>query len=93
MKKLIATLVLICFAFLVVGCGQPKTIDGVTYDTYGFINADTKKNPKIKYEVSTGNVILSVIFFGSVIAPVYFIGFSLYNPIALNDNTFVPGKI
>jgi len=93
MKKIIATLVLISFAFLVVGCGQPRTIDGVTYDTYGFINSDTKKNPKIKYEVSTGNVIWTVILFGSVVAPVYFLGFSLFNPIAPNDNNFVPGRI
>ena len=94
MKKFIATLVLVAFAFLVVGCGQPKTIDGVTYDTYGFINADTKKNPKIRYEVCTGNVIWSVLLAGGLIAPVYFIGFSLFNPIGLNtDNTFVPGRI
>jgi hypothetical protein len=93
MKKFIATFVLTAFTFLTVGCGQPKTIDGVTYDTYGFMNADTKKNPKIKYEISTGNVIWSVILFSSVVAPVYFIGFSLYNPIALNDNNFIPGKI
>jgi hypothetical protein len=94
MKKLVATFVLVAFALLAAGCGQPKTIDGVTYDTYGFINADTKKNPKIRYEVSTGNVIWSILLGAGLIAPVYFIGFSLYNPIGLNnDNTFVPGRI
>ena len=92
-NKVIASILILVFMVFAVGCGQPKNINGVTYDTYGFINADTHKNPNIKYEVSTGNVIWSIVFFSSVIAPVYFIGFSLYNPISPNDNTFVPGVV
>jgi len=92
-NKVIASVLILVFMVFAIGCGQPKSINGTTYDTYGFINQDTKKNPNIQYEVSTGNVLWSVVLFGSVVAPVYFIGFSLFNPIAPKDNTFIPGVI
>jgi len=92
-NKIVASVLIAVFMSLAVGCGQPKSINGVEYDTYGFLNQDTKKNPNIKYEVSVGNVVWSVILFETIVAPVYFFCFSLYNPIAPNDNTFVPGKV
>lgn len=47
MAKLIA-LVLACA--LLAGCAEPKTICGVTYDSYGLLNSDDKKNPDIQYK-------------------------------------------
>jgi len=74
-------LCLVGFITGLAGCGQPKFIDGTTYPTYGFFNEKTKKDPKIVYEISIGNVIWSIILCETVVFPVYFVGFSLYNPI------------
>jgi len=63
------------------GCADRRTIDGVTYDTYGVLNKDEKKNEAVQYEVVWGNVVWGSILFSTVIAPVYFFGFSLWEPV------------
>jgi len=80
-KKLF--ILLICF--LLFGCGQPKKIEDKIYGTYGLLNSNTKKNPNIYYEICIGNVVWSIILFETVVFPVYFLGFSLYNPIDLKS--------
>ena len=87
MKKIIACIII---ASLLAGCGAPLDVtqaDGSTktYPTYGFFNQKTEKSDKMCYEVSVGNVVWSIILFETVIAPVYFIGFSLYNPTGPKD--------
>ena len=80
MKKLIAALAL--SSLLMVGCGQPKVIEGKYLPTYGLINQDENKDPTIRYEVSVGNMVWSVIFCETVVVPLYFFGWSLFNPVA-----------
>ncbi len=63
------------------GCGQPATLNGVRYPTHGFLDKDTNKSEKICYELSIGNVVWSALTLPSVVLPVYFVGFSLYNPV------------
>jgi hypothetical protein len=85
MKKVIALFLVVSILFS--GCADSKRIDGKTYDTYGFFNSQTKKNPNIQYEVSVGNVIWSVILVETVVFPIYFLGFSLYQPISKKTNS------
>ena len=66
---------------LLSGCGQPEFIDGKEYPTYGFFNQDTQKSEKVCYEPSIGNIIWSILLFETLVAPIYFIGFSLFNPV------------
>jgi hypothetical protein len=73
-------------------CANPREIGGVTYDRYGLFNADEKKNPDIEYHIVVGNVVWSVILVETVIAPLYFIGFALYEPIGPKTTT-VKGAI
>jgi hypothetical protein len=80
MKKLIAAVVL--SACLMVGCGEPKVIEGKCQPTYGLLNKDENKDPTIRYEVSVGNIIWTALLVETVVVPIYFIGFSLFNPIA-----------
>lgn len=84
MKKTITALLIA--STILTGCGAPRdiTVDGKMkeYPTYGFINADTKKSDKVCYEVSVGNVIWSIFLVETIVAPIYFIGFSLYNPVS-----------
>lgn len=63
------------------GCADTKTICGATYDSYGLFNADDKKNPDIQYKLVVGNLIWGVILFETIIAPVYFFGFSIMEPV------------
>jgi len=77
--KYVCALVLV--AMLVAGCGSPKVINGKQYETYGLLNADNVKDPNIRYEPSLGNIIWGIALIGTIAAPVYFFGFSLFNPV------------
>lgn len=79
MKKIIIVGLL---ASLLTGCGQPLAVNNKVYPTYGFFNEDTSKSKDMCYEVSVGNVVWSIIGIENIIMPVYFIGFSLFNPIS-----------
>ena len=82
MKRIIAAVMI---AVMLTACGHPAdiTINGTTkeYPTYGIVNRDTSMSPNVCYELSIGNVIWSILLVETVIAPIYFIGFSIYNPI------------
>ena len=83
MKKIIALAVAASIALT--GCADSKslTVDGVrkNYPTYGWINASEMKSDKVCYAVSTENVILSILLIETLVFPVYFVGFDLYEPI------------
>lgn len=68
------------------GCARDLHACGKTYTSYGLLNADEWKNPNIQYKVAWGNVILGVLFFETVIAPIYFFGFSLFEPVGGKPN-------
>lgn len=82
MWKKSMSLLLACLMFvtLITGCGSNKTIDGVTYGTHGLFNSD-EANPNIEYKIIIGNVVWSIILIETVVFPVYFIGFSIYEPV------------
>lgn len=87
MKKIIC---MVLIAIMLTACGQPNVIstNGHTkeYPTYGIFNENTAKSKDVCYEVSIGNVIWSIILVETIIMPVYFVGFSLYNPVSSNTN-------
>ena len=93
MKRIIAICMVVIFALSVTACGDTKNIDGVTYDTYGLLNEDDNKNPSIKYEVIWGNVVWGVILVETIVAPIYFFGFSLFEPVAKRDPLAVIGGV
>jgi len=88
MKKLIALLIAVSFVFM--SCGQSKLIDGKEYKPVGLIsmNCDLGDySKKIHYEPCWGNIIWGAILCETVIAPIYFYGFSMFNPISVKDTT------
>ncbi len=101
-KKIMSILLVISFLF-VFGCGDSKVIKVpgntttgykyVEFDTYGLFNQNDKKNPKIRYRLIIGNVVWSVILVETIIAPIYFLGFSLYEPVGLKTGKEVAGEI
>jgi hypothetical protein len=89
-NRTIATLT--AAAFLLSACGRPNTltdpVSGVTkeYPTYGLLNQNTSKSERVCYEISVGNVLWSIILMETIIFPIYFIGFSLFNPVSAKTN-------
>ena len=82
MARKIVCLVVLTVIFCSLGaCARPMTICGVTYDSYGLLNSDEKRNPDIQYELVWGNLILGAIFVETVVAPIYFFGFSIFEPV------------
>jgi hypothetical protein len=85
MRKTVA--IVVAFSFLLAGCGRPQYLgDGAAqkyYPTYGLFNDVTSKSKNACYEISVGNVVWSIILIETIIAPVYFIGWSIYNPTRL----------
>ena len=81
--KFVST-ILLCV--MLAGCGHPQTIDGKFYPTYGLFNSKTHQSSKICYDVSVGNVVWSIVLVETLVFPIYFIGFSLFNPVKSADN-------
>jgi hypothetical protein len=78
-----AVLVAVILSMLLVGCGQERTINGKLYPTYGVFNSDDNKDPEIRYQVIVGNLIWSVLLCETIVVPIYFFGFSLFEPVGL----------
>lgn len=74
--KIIVSLFLVC---LLIGCAHDKNINGQIYEPKGIVTA-SEKDPTIKYNLSTGNVILSVVFGPSIVVPVVLCGWYLWEP-------------
>jgi len=60
-------------------------IGGRHYETYGYLNKDEVKAPNVRYRVVVGNLVWSVLLGETIIAPIYFIGFDLFEPVGLAD--------
>lgn len=82
----IARLIAVVAILSLVGCGRPLEVKmpGTTvthvYPTVGLFTLD-QRSPDICYEVSVGNVIWSIILIESIVFPVYFVGWSIMNPV------------
>ena len=99
MKKIITSILIVAIiALSFSGCADRKTVNGVTYDTYGLFDSNEKENKNIQYELSIGNIVWGVILSETIIAPIYFFGFALWEPVGPknrnpNLNGVVGGEI
>lgn len=78
---------------LLSGCGKTKTIQGVTYGTYGLLNQNEMKNDQIRYEVIAGNVFWAAFFAETLVAPIYFVGYSLFQPVGEASPSRIKGEV
>lgn len=81
MKRALAIILVIGLALQVSACAKSTTIGEVTYGVYGILNEGEMHNPNIKYEVSWGNVFWGIVLCETIIAPIYFFGYALYEPV------------
>lgn len=88
-KKTIAAVLI--GTMLLTGCADNKNLP--VYDngsmkhieTFGLFNEGNLREECVNYSVSVGNVILGIMLSATVVAPVYFFGFSLYEPDSLDQ--------
>lgn len=84
MFKRLAAVTLLASTIVATGCGNDLNACGQNFETYGLINANEVQQEGVKYRTIMGNVIFGALFFPGVIAPVYFFGFSMYEPVSAN---------
>lgn len=90
MRSLTAVL-LTCLVLLAsTGCGDSLVVNGSRHDTVGVFTQE-QKDPDVCYRVITGNVVWSVLLVQTIVAPVYFLGFSLWEP-TLDQDCYQPGR-
>jgi hypothetical protein len=81
---------LIVTMILLTGCGQPLTVKkddkDITYPTYGLFNENEYKSDNVCYTKSVGNIVWSIILVDTILVPIYFIGYSIYNPVRLKTS-------
>jgi hypothetical protein len=66
---------------LLSACGRDQTIRDVRYGRYGILNEAEMRNPDISYRLIIGNIVWAVVLAETIIAPIYFIGFDLWEPV------------
>ena len=91
-KKITSIGLILMMLVCLTGCGDTKQIDGITYDTYGLFNETDKKNPNIHYDLIIGNVVWGILLCETIVAPVYFFGFSLYEPVSKKES-YIKGAL
>jgi len=90
MKKL-AIAAMIAASALLTGCG-PEKINGVEYQSFGIVNRDEVKNPKIHYELSTSSVIFAIILSETIFVPIYILGWDLFEPVGPVNPDLIKGE-
>lgn len=89
MKKYISMFLIFCMcALTVMGCAESKNINGKIVEPYGFFNKEDK-DPNVKYKMSTGTVVVSIIFCETIVVPVIGLGLKLYEPVSAIDTVKV----
>jgi hypothetical protein len=70
-------------------CADEKTfkIDGetVVVKPYGWGNYQTNRHDSVIYEPVIGNIVWSVILFETIVAPIYFTGWAIMEPVQLKN--------
>lgn len=85
MKKVITKILIVTFlAATLSGCGDSKVIKNKEIPTYGFINKTNDCYEGVEYRVIFGNVVWGILLIETIIAPIYFFGFSLYEPVGID---------
>lgn len=93
LKKFVIAVLIMSFVTATSGCGDTKVIQGTEYDTYGLINKKENKNPDIKYKIIIGNIVWSVLLVETLVAPFYFIGFSMWEPVRVIEEGEPKGSV
>jgi len=95
MKKVLS-LVLIC-SVLLTSCAdslsyKDKDNNKQTAESVGLFN-QSDKDPNADYKLCVGNIVWSIILCETIIAPIYFIGWSIMEPVTVKQNIVLAAPI
>lgn len=86
-------------ALLAAACANEQTIDGKVVESIGLVNQAPMNVvgiahpvPCVDYQIVWGNVIWGAVLVETVIAPIYFYGFSMFEPIGKSETCTVAAK-
>lgn len=86
MRKILFILAVLCTSIAMTSCADSKTFtkaDGTTFTAhpYGWMCQEMKKEG-VEYEVNTGDVVLSIVFSETIVAPILLTGLDIFEPVA-----------
>lgn len=89
MKKILSAIAIAIVSTALTGCADSKTFkksDGTEFiaNPYGWMDRD-KEIEGVEYDICTGNIVLSVLFGETVVAPVLLTGLELWEPVSYNE--------
>lgn len=78
-------------ALMICSCAESKKFrkqDGTVFEAepYGWANYQTNKIEGVKYEINAPNMVLSLIFVETIIAPVLITGYNLFEPVFYTES-------
>lgn len=85
MKKAVIFITIIVFSMSIIGCGNDMAYDGKVYGTYGLINKSEMRNHDVEYRLIIGNVVWGILLIETIVFPIYFFGFSIYEPVGPSE--------
>ena len=87
-KTLTAMVVILALVIATTSCGGAlKPVNPMNaYPSYGIFDDDTNKSKNVCYKMSPMSVVLSIIFIETVIIPVYFVGWDLWDPFRMKTS-------
>lgn len=94
-RRFVASFLIVMLLISTTSCADTKVIDEIEYDHYGLLNQSDKQNPNIEYEVVWGNIFWGIVLIETIIAPIYFFGFALFEPVSSKPDIKgqVPGSL
>jgi hypothetical protein len=84
MKRSIKLITLVIAISICTACSSNMIIDGKKYEPYGLINEKDVRSNDIKYEPCWGNIIWGSILIETIVGPIYFFGFDMFQPVGKN---------
>lgn len=79
--------ILIITILLLSSCADNKVIEvngeNKLFKPYGLVNEERVRNDSVYYEISPESIVWSIVLCETIIAPVYLIGWELYEPIEI----------
>jgi hypothetical protein len=93
MKKIV--LFLMAITLLITSCADSKKFkraDGTEFvaHAYGWADRDTYHINGVEYEVCGGNIVWSILTCETIVGPMIFTAFGLYEPVAYKDPALQP---
>ena len=78
-------IVLTLITSLIWSCASNLYTEGNVYKQYGLFNQNKQKDEKVEYRLVWENIVWGTVFFKTIAAPIYFFGFSLWEPIRVKE--------